>query len=149
MKGIDKGDIISSGVPQGSKDGSVGRNISDAIPPKQAKLGGKFFLILLNCDLKVIVSLLLNGLLLILSGSREDRPAAMDDYKDDNTDNMKGTHFGSFESSLGEKQLQHHGSEQRVGLNLRQYSFQEKTQNADGIVFVPLDASHKHCFYLS
>ncbi|OAY73813.1 PERQ amino acid-rich with GYF domain-containing protein 2 [Ananas comosus] len=108
LKGIDKGDIISSGVPQGSKDGSVGRNISDAIPPKQAKLG-----------------------------SREDRPAAMDDYKDDNTDNMKGTHFGSFESSLGEKQLQHHGSEQRVGLNLRQYSFQEKTQNADGILENP------------
>ncbi|XP_026659790.2 protein ESSENTIAL FOR POTEXVIRUS ACCUMULATION 1-like isoform X2 [Phoenix dactylifera] len=38
LKGIDKGDIISSGLPQVSKDGSVGRNSSDAVPSKQTKL---------------------------------------------------------------------------------------------------------------
>lgn len=39
MKGIDKGDIVSSGMPQVSKDGSVGRNSMDAVPSKQTKLG--------------------------------------------------------------------------------------------------------------
>nr|XP_010942760.2 uncharacterized protein LOC105060662 [Elaeis guineensis] len=38
LKGIDKGDIISSGTPQVSKDGSVGRNSTDAVPSKQTKL---------------------------------------------------------------------------------------------------------------
>ncbi|KAG1368483.1 PERQ amino acid-rich with GYF domain-containing protein 2 [Cocos nucifera] len=38
LKGIDKGDIISSGLPQVSKDGSAGRNSADAVPSKQTKL---------------------------------------------------------------------------------------------------------------
>ncbi|XP_010942032.1 protein ESSENTIAL FOR POTEXVIRUS ACCUMULATION 1 isoform X2 [Elaeis guineensis] len=38
LKGIDKGDIISSGLPQVSKDGSAGRNSVDTVPSKQTKL---------------------------------------------------------------------------------------------------------------
>ncbi|XP_008783469.2 protein ESSENTIAL FOR POTEXVIRUS ACCUMULATION 1-like isoform X1 [Phoenix dactylifera] len=66
LKGIDKGDIVSSGMPQVSKDGSVGRNSTDAVPSKQTKLG-----------------------------SREDLPTAGDDYKIVNSDDSKGLYFGS------------------------------------------------------
>ncbi|KAI3946143.1 hypothetical protein MKX01_024899 [Papaver californicum] len=37
LKGIDKGDIVSSGLPQASKDGSVGRNISDGVQSRRNK----------------------------------------------------------------------------------------------------------------
>ncbi|XP_077233303.1 protein ESSENTIAL FOR POTEXVIRUS ACCUMULATION 1-like isoform X2 [Tasmannia lanceolata] len=39
LEGIDKGDIVSSGAPQVSKDGSVGRNSTDI--PGRAKLGSR------------------------------------------------------------------------------------------------------------
>lgn len=42
MKGIDKGDIISSGAPQVSKDGSVGRNSVDFTPSRRTKHGSHF-----------------------------------------------------------------------------------------------------------
>ncbi|MCL7032798.1 hypothetical protein MKW94_014567 [Papaver nudicaule] len=37
LKGIDKGDIVSSGLPQASKDGSVGRNTSDGVQSRRNK----------------------------------------------------------------------------------------------------------------
>ncbi|XP_072950989.1 protein ESSENTIAL FOR POTEXVIRUS ACCUMULATION 1-like isoform X1 [Typha angustifolia] len=73
LKGIDKGDIISSGVPQVSKDGSAGRNTLDAIPSKQVKLG-----------------------------NREDRPTATDDYTDDKTDKFRGILEKADEANNGE-----------------------------------------------
>ena len=39
LKGIDKGDIVSSGAPQISKEGSLGRNSIDSTQPLRAKLG--------------------------------------------------------------------------------------------------------------
>ncbi|OVA04520.1 GYF [Macleaya cordata] len=38
LKGIDKGDIVSSGMPQVSKDGSIGRNSSDGMQSRRSKL---------------------------------------------------------------------------------------------------------------
>lgn len=40
MKGIDKGDVVSSGAPQISKDNSLGRNLVD-LQSRRAKLGTK------------------------------------------------------------------------------------------------------------
>ncbi|XXG45595.1 hypothetical protein AAC387_Pa02g0637 [Persea americana] len=55
LQGIDKGDIVSSGAPQASKDGSVGRNSTDATQLRRTKLGG----------------------------SKEDLSSGVDDYKDE------------------------------------------------------------------
>ncbi|XP_074567865.1 protein ESSENTIAL FOR POTEXVIRUS ACCUMULATION 1-like isoform X2 [Curcuma longa] len=38
IKGIDKGDIVSSGAPQVSKESSIGRSTPEAIPSRQSKL---------------------------------------------------------------------------------------------------------------
>lgn len=43
MQGINKGDIVSSGAPQASKDGSVSRNSTDATQLRRTKLGGISF----------------------------------------------------------------------------------------------------------
>ena len=42
MKGIDKGDIVSSDAPQISKDGSIGRNSNDFVQGILAKLGTEY-----------------------------------------------------------------------------------------------------------
>lgn len=39
LKGIDKGDIVSSGAPQMTKDGSAGRNSMDYMQSRRNKLG--------------------------------------------------------------------------------------------------------------
>ncbi|XP_043712506.1 protein ESSENTIAL FOR POTEXVIRUS ACCUMULATION 1-like isoform X2 [Telopea speciosissima] len=54
LKGIDRGDIVSSNIPQVSKDGSVGRNSTDLVQTRRTKLG-----------------------------SREDLPSSIDDFKED------------------------------------------------------------------
>ncbi|KAJ0981917.1 hypothetical protein J5N97_010172 [Dioscorea zingiberensis] len=66
LKGIDKGDIVSSVLPQVSKDGSVGRSPVD-VPSKHAR-----------------------------PGSREDLPYAVDDHRDDFTDSSKVLRFEGF-----------------------------------------------------
>lgn len=76
LKGIDKGDIVSSGAPQISKDGSVGRNSSEVSQSRRTKLG-----------------------------SKDDLPLAADDYKDESTDNSKGGYSNYFEGSLRETQM--------------------------------------------
>ncbi|KAJ4963601.1 hypothetical protein NE237_023540 [Protea cynaroides] len=60
LKAIDKGDIVSSGTPQVSKDGSVGRNSTDLVQMRRTKLGG----------------------------SRDDLSSSIDDLKED-SDNSK------------------------------------------------------------
>ncbi|XP_028109042.1 uncharacterized protein LOC114307823 [Camellia sinensis] len=57
LKGIDKGDIVSSGAPQISKDASIGRNSNDFVQARRPKFG-----------------------------SREDLPLAVDDYKGENVE---------------------------------------------------------------
>ncbi|KAJ6880747.1 hypothetical protein NC652_033938 [Populus alba x Populus x berolinensis] len=42
LKGIDEGDIVSSGAPQISKEGSLGWNPTDSSHPRRAKLGTNF-----------------------------------------------------------------------------------------------------------
>jgi len=39
LKGIDKGDIVSSGAPQVSKEGAAGRSSVDFPQPRRMKLG--------------------------------------------------------------------------------------------------------------
>ncbi|KAJ6723986.1 GYF DOMAIN-CONTAINING PROTEIN [Salix koriyanagi] len=41
LKGIDKGDIVSSDAPQISKEGSLGRNSTGSSQPRRAQLGNK------------------------------------------------------------------------------------------------------------
>ncbi|XP_043709256.1 protein ESSENTIAL FOR POTEXVIRUS ACCUMULATION 1-like isoform X2 [Telopea speciosissima] len=60
LKGIDKGEILSSGSPQVSKDGSLGRNSTDLVQTRRTKLG-----------------------------SREDLPSSIDDFKYETSDNLK------------------------------------------------------------
>ncbi|XP_076940411.1 protein ESSENTIAL FOR POTEXVIRUS ACCUMULATION 1-like [Bidens hawaiensis] len=59
LKGIDKGDILSSGAPQITKDGSGGLSVADA-QSRRTKFG-----------------------------SREDLPLASDNYRDETTDSLK------------------------------------------------------------
>ncbi|KAK9054362.1 hypothetical protein SSX86_025440 [Deinandra increscens subsp. villosa] len=62
LKGIDKGDILSSGAPQITKDGSGGLNVVDA-QSRRTKL----------------------------AGSREDLPFASEGYRDETADSFKTT----------------------------------------------------------
>ncbi|KAA8537641.1 hypothetical protein F0562_027249 [Nyssa sinensis] len=80
LMGIDKGDIVSSGAPQISKEGSVGRNSSDVVQLRRTKLGG-----------------------------REDLPLSVDDYKDDIGDNSKGGYSNYSEGLSHEKQMHSYG----------------------------------------
>lgn len=41
LKGIDKGDVVSSGAPPVSKEGSAGRSSADFPPSRRTKLGGR------------------------------------------------------------------------------------------------------------
>ena len=48
LNGIDKGDIVSSGAPQISKDGSAGRSSNDFVQSRRMKHG-------INCLYRFIV----------------------------------------------------------------------------------------------
>ncbi|KAJ6941483.1 hypothetical protein NC651_007303 [Populus alba x Populus x berolinensis] len=81
LKGIDKGDIVSSGAPQISKEGSLGRNSIDSTQPMRARPGGK-----------------------------EDVPHSFDNGKDESLDILTGGH-GTYSDGLShERQTQYHGS---------------------------------------
>ncbi|KAJ8541004.1 hypothetical protein K7X08_001820 [Anisodus acutangulus] len=41
LKGIDKGDVLSSGAPQVTKDGTLGRNSTEYTQPRRSKLGSR------------------------------------------------------------------------------------------------------------
>uniref|UniRef100_M1A2E6 GYF domain-containing protein n=1 Tax=Solanum tuberosum TaxID=4113 RepID=M1A2E6_SOLTU len=41
LKGIDKGDVLSSGAPQITKDGALGRNSTEHTQPRRGKLGSR------------------------------------------------------------------------------------------------------------
>ncbi|KAG9135178.1 hypothetical protein Leryth_013470 [Lithospermum erythrorhizon] len=81
LKGIDKGDVVSSGAPQVTKDGPVNRNSNDFMQSRRSKIG-----------------------------SREDFPNTVDYNKDGHVDNAKGEdgrsypHGGVWRSpSIGER----------------------------------------------
>ncbi|GKV29893.1 hypothetical protein SLEP1_g38770 [Rubroshorea leprosula] len=73
LKGIEKGDITSSGAAQLSRDGSVGQNSTDYTQSRRAKIG-----------------------------SKEDLPLALDDCRDEN-DTSKGGYANYSEGSSLEK----------------------------------------------
>ncbi|KAL5715212.1 hypothetical protein ACHQM5_017067 [Ranunculus cassubicifolius] len=86
LKGIDKGDIVSSGLPQISKEGSIGRSSTDIGQLGRAKIG-----------------------------SKEDLPSAYDDYKVENTDDphtaplsYSSSHFEKYAHPYGSDNLQMH-----------------------------------------
>ncbi|KAL6982782.1 hypothetical protein U1Q18_016173 [Sarracenia purpurea var. burkii] len=83
LKGIDKGDIVSSGAPQISKDVSIGSNSNDSVQSRRAKLGPE-------C-------------------SRDDLPLAVDSYKGENVDSSKGGHSNHAEGLSYEKQTLSYG----------------------------------------
>ncbi|CAL1355931.1 unnamed protein product [Linum trigynum] len=85
LKGIDKGEIIGSGAPSLSKDGSMGRNTVDYTHSRRARVG-----------------------------SREDGTLSVDDSKDDYMENMKGG-FGNYtDGPSNERQLQYSGSNSKL-----------------------------------
>ncbi|GFS46503.1 GYF domain-containing protein [Actinidia rufa] len=85
LKGIDKGDIVSSDAPQISKDGSIGRNSNDFVQGRLAKLG-----------------------------STEDVPPTVDDYKGENVDNSKGGHSNQTEGLSYAKQMHSYRPDAKV-----------------------------------
>ncbi|KAM7260247.1 hypothetical protein ACFE04_015988 [Oxalis oulophora] len=85
LKGIDKGDIVSSGAPQLSKDGSMGRNTMDSTQqPRRTKLG-----------------------------SSDDFPLHSEDGKDDISNGCISNHLES-SSQSHEKQMPFHGPNSRT-----------------------------------
>ncbi|KAH9758670.1 protein ESSENTIAL FOR POTEXVIRUS ACCUMULATION 1 [Citrus sinensis] len=85
LKGIDKGDIVSSGAPQISKDGSVGRNSVDFTPSRRTK-----------------------------HDSREDLSLAVDDSKDENSDNLKGGYANYSDGSSLDRQTHNYVSNTKM-----------------------------------
>ncbi|KAJ0086530.1 hypothetical protein Patl1_09124 [Pistacia atlantica] len=85
LKGIDKGDIISSGAPPVSKDGAVGRNSVDFTPSRRTK-----------------------------HDSKEDLPLAVEDYKDESSDNSKGGYANYSDGSSQDKQTHNYGSNSKM-----------------------------------
>ncbi|CAI0436267.1 unnamed protein product [Linum tenue] len=85
LKGIDKGEIIGSGAPQLSKDGSMGRNTTDYTHSRRAR-----------------------------AGSREDGTLTVDDIKDESMENMKGGFVNNTDGASNERQLQYSGSNSKL-----------------------------------
>ncbi|KAL3514629.1 hypothetical protein ACH5RR_027346 [Cinchona calisaya] len=84
LKGIDKGDIVSSGAPQITRDGSMGRNSTDFLQSRRNKLG-----------------------------SREDLPHDLNDSNEESVENAGGgsNYSGSVSQ---EKQVYSYGANTRV-----------------------------------
>ncbi|THU74620.1 hypothetical protein C4D60_Mb04t35300 [Musa balbisiana] len=99
-KGIDKGEIVSSGAPQLSKESSVGKINPDTVLSRQSKLG-----------------------------SRHDLLTSGDGCKDDNIDNTKSENCGPLESPSYEKRYYQLGQFSKVDANLNSSLFQPNEAN--------------------
>ncbi|XP_010254887.1 PREDICTED: uncharacterized protein LOC104595724 isoform X2 [Nelumbo nucifera] len=102
LKGIDKGDIITSGTASISKDGSVGRNSTDLVQSRRTKFG-----------------------------SREDLPSENDDCKDDSTDNSKGVHLDYSESASHEKLRHQFESESKSETTQNLHAYRDNRFNVE------------------
>lgn len=71
LKGIDKGDVVSSGAPQVTKDGPINRSSNDFMQSRRSKIG-----------------------------SREDLPNTVNDYKDGSVDSAKGEEGRSYRKNV-------------------------------------------------
>ncbi|KAF5740762.1 hypothetical protein HS088_TW11G00840 [Tripterygium wilfordii] len=85
LKGIERGEIVSSGAPQISKDGAVGRHPMDFTQSRRTQIG-----------------------------SRDDIPLAREDFKDEIADASKGSYLGYSEGSSKEKQTQNLGPNSKM-----------------------------------
>ncbi|KAF8406421.1 hypothetical protein HHK36_008508 [Tetracentron sinense] len=103
LKGIDKGDIVSSDMPQISKDGSVGRNSTDVAQSRRTKLG-----------------------------SIEDLSSAIDDYKDEKDDNSKGGYSNYSGNPSYEKHVHPYGSDSKLETSQNLQSYPDKKFNVEG-----------------
>ncbi|URD98913.1 GYF domain [Musa troglodytarum] len=101
IKGIDKGEIVSSGAPQLSKESSAGKINPDTVLSRQSKLG-----------------------------SRHDLLTSGDGCKDDNVDNTKSENCGPLESPSYEKQYYQLGQFSKVDTNSNSSLFQPNEVNA-------------------
>ncbi|KAI3684846.1 hypothetical protein L6452_34073 [Arctium lappa] len=103
LKGIDKGDILSSGAPQITKDGSVGRNMVD-VQSRRTKFG-----------------------------SREDLPIAADNYKDETADGFKEAEYGASYARNNDvgitRESRMHGTSVHSGAPWRSLSTGERVQS--------------------
>ncbi|XP_042494717.1 protein ESSENTIAL FOR POTEXVIRUS ACCUMULATION 1-like isoform X2 [Macadamia integrifolia] len=103
LKGIDRGDIVSSSIPQVSKDGTVGRNSTDLVQTRRTRLG-----------------------------SREDLPSSIDDFKED-SDNSKAFRedFSATkkvnEVAVGREMSAHGNSSPHPGIPWRSQSLGERS----------------------
>ncbi|KAK6938807.1 GYF domain [Dillenia turbinata] len=104
LKGIDKGDIVSSGAPQLTKDASMGRNSTDFTQSRRPKLG-----------------------------SKEDLPHALDDYKDEAVDSVKGGYQNYPEAFSHEKPMHSYGSNPKMETVPGNQTFAESMLNAEGL----------------
>ncbi|CAK9162003.1 unnamed protein product [Ilex paraguariensis] len=85
LKGIDKGDIVSSGAPQITKDGSVGRISTDLVQSRQNKLD-----------------------------SREDLPFAGEDSKDEAVDGSRRGYLNYSEGLSIDKRMHSYGPNSKI-----------------------------------
>nr|GEV38326.1 hypothetical protein [Tanacetum cinerariifolium] len=105
LKGIDKGEILSSGAPQVSKDGPVGRNMVDG-QPRRTK-----------------------------SGSKEDLPLGAANHKDETADGFKETEYGAnaMHSDVGNiRETRSHGTSDHPGPTWRSNSQKYTTKEFSG-----------------
>ncbi|XP_023546983.1 uncharacterized protein LOC111805921 [Cucurbita pepo subsp. pepo] len=99
LKGIDKGEIVSSGAPQVSKDG---RNSSEFMQTRRTKLG-------------VSPSL----------GSREDLPHGFDDCNDDKDDSTTKPGHTNYSEVTTERQLPYHRPLAHASSTFKSEAFRE------------------------
>ncbi|KAK6939447.1 GYF domain [Dillenia turbinata] len=104
LKGIDKGDIVSSGAPQVTKDASIGRNSTDFTQSRRPKLG-----------------------------SGEDLLYALDDYKDEAVDSVKGGYQNYREGSSHERPMHSYGSNPKMETVPGNQTFAGSKLNAEGL----------------
>ncbi|WCJ35164.1 GYF domain-containing protein [Euphorbia peplus] len=101
LKGIDKGDIVSSGAPQIAKDGSVGRNLPD-LQSRRGKLG-----------------------------SREDVTFSVDTSKEDSSDTSKNGYGNYTVGSSHGRQVPYNGSNTETEALLDQRTFRDNKLKAE------------------
>ncbi|XP_065881344.1 protein ESSENTIAL FOR POTEXVIRUS ACCUMULATION 1 isoform X2 [Euphorbia lathyris] len=103
LKGIDKGDIVSSGAPPVAKDGSVGRNLPD-LQSRRVKLG-----------------------------SREDVAFSIDTSKEDSSDTSKSGYGNYTEGSSHGKQVPYNGSNTEMEALLDQKTIHDNKLKAEAV----------------
>ncbi|XP_038705199.1 protein ESSENTIAL FOR POTEXVIRUS ACCUMULATION 1-like isoform X1 [Tripterygium wilfordii] len=103
LKGIERGEIVSSGAPQISKDGTAGWQTLDFTQSRRTKIG-----------------------------SKEDIPLAGDDFKDEIADTSKGSYLGYSEGSSKEKQSHNLGPNSKVEATHDQKMYQNNKFKAEG-----------------